>query len=1583
MFELDVGNDLSPQKILVTVEAEEAMRRGINRRLFPSASPTRSDRFIPEATTTTTVPLNDEIENESTPRRRGRPRRTSNGTPMPKGKKRAGTPLKSDRPTRRKSDIENEASIADENDMLSQANAESDTPKAKPKARKTPKPKSVSTTQAVPSSQLSTNATKRKRGRPRKAILPDEIPILPDTSQLEGGDVANKSSQEYSKNYQQPPPGQSSDVPGYEESRYDRTGDDTLNIIDEIARGSDGTPTPADVSYTRGTANTRQEESRTLSHQQGLDDDDMDLHDDYPDLMEQHSDVESDFDGFGGVPHSGQDTLAHASDFSMIAVESLPSFQANRSAFPSSPPQAGSETNMIINQTLESLRRSTQMDANEDDLPAEDDRSGAAGHSFRTNDHSLLGRPRSPKRQKEVPLSRQVFSGKKPHVDASFSSIPDSILRAATPGRLPMKSTSAEDQHEDSNQYEDSFSEIPEEVLEAATPRPAARTAARAAEESHAETLAQPGSVNRNTGSSFGSSRLPTPEDTSSSNAGSKRAPEDDVPEEDVDPSRDHTVAGPSSNTGIRSSPPIMHRPRAMDFGPSQLDHDISNTPLQQSSPQLPPSTKEPTEPSKSLEPPPNSRPSLSPIVRVGRTLQNVMSDRSSPEVREGSLGSPFRGPMNNAHPQPVTSDRSRQSSIVDSPTRASHGITGQTMSRSWLNSRPALRQSTRSNISYSQAPAKGGVIGEVADPFGPDVPDYSETEALRRPAYNAEDRAARPGNSGVAPSATSSVRAVQSSDNAMSWAADGDDQEKMDQQQDLDTMRSRTSTVFATHGSNASQALVRGGEVEEHEFEEEQEHFEEDDGEMPDGGDDDVDLWDIEASRVSPKRPERARTTTQADRPSSRRPKVPSPWRRTSRRLIYREEIASSSQIEIEDALQSEPDEVESQPLARPPRRRPSNVQPKVQEKQPEPEVDNERSSHQPERETSMTRPEFRDRSDSPEPVEADEYSMMDEQPQEESPAAQEKPAEFSEYSMLVDQNGATPANKNQEKPADVSEYSMLAQRTADAPTNPEQPPSVKSRLFRGFNIMSFFSSPASLPKNTAEAGQADATRKADKIIQPLFHKPVPREPEMSRAREPQQSLWSTGLFPSIPQKEAQPSPEQQSEVYTPGPALRSNDTVPDTYDREPSSSELSPVQTPSPEPSPEPKEQSPAPSLSPEPDSPETESPEPELPEPNSPELESPETTQSHQPSTPERQIYPPIEQKRDFTPRPGQSGGSLFRRGPSAPRSEAEETDLLQLPSDEPEQQESSLMTDGTDYERLPPRDVPSRWDRTLSPSKSCFRSPLKPTTPGRVVAFAGSGLSPTAQAQAQGRARVGNHNAGIRGGSVVSQGPFLQPIVESRETESAASTSYARGPTRPLRNIAPATATFKTNTSALGARFSNTSAPILAPAAAHTTANKNTTANINTRPPPPRPLPALAPAPAPAPAAAPAQTPALSQTNWTRQHWARLDALLQLRRRDPPAFQQRHALPPRSRRRTIHAGLLGKEVAAQGARLVLEPWHLEVVDAFRHEVGAWDERALAKRLFALVVGEERRMGRLRGRGQREGGNGNRGRGRVGGA
>ncbi|KAI0885359.1 uncharacterized protein GGS22DRAFT_200267 [Annulohypoxylon maeteangense] len=1476
-FELDVGDRLSPQKILVTVEAEEAMKRGINRKLFQSSSPTRSD-YRRQAITTTTVPLNDEIVNDSTPRRRGRPRRTSNGTPLPKGRKRAGTPIEqASKRTRQKGDPESEISIM--NDDTPKATDAGSTPKPKGRVRKTPR--NVSENQIVPSSQLS-NATKRRRGRPRKALMPEDVAELAEMGDQSTGNVANNSmvqpSQENSK----------MDISRNERSRRDMTMDDTLTLIDEIARASDdGTPTPADRSNSRMSGNIRQDigSPRTSHQEEELYDEDLPISDAYPPLMEQHSDVGSEFDDNHDEPYSGQDTLAHASDFSMIAVESLPSFQANRSAFPTDPPDMGSETNMIINETLESLRNSIQANAaqqspersNGDHFTAEEDQTIMPNGSLAdVSEHNLMGRPRSPRRQKSMPLNRQVLTGKTAHTDDSFSSIPDSILKAATPARLPMKPISANHQHDDTGGYDDSFSEVPEAILEAATPKPATRTVAPV-EGSYLETR-QPGSVNRSTGSDFGPTRLPTPDDTSSSNAGSKRAPEDEIGES----SRAPTLTVPNPNIDIHSSPPIMNRPRSIDFGPPQSDREITNTPEpHHSSPQLPPSAKEVTEPPKSLEPPPI----------IGRTLQNVMSDRSSPEVREGSLGSPFRGSSNN-----------------ESPNRTNHDISAS------FNARAS------SNYPSGHPLAQGGIVNNMSDPFVSDRNDHSQTNTLREGAFNTNERVSQHNHSLLHPSMGGSTKAMPPTSYKTSWAADDDDnqQEETSRYPDSRTLSSHNSGVFATHNSNVDQTLAENIDADEPEagMEQEQGQEEENNDDATGYEAENTDLWDFEASRPTPRRPDSKRRASQLFDPPPRRSKILSPWRRSTRRLIYREEIASPSQIEIEENPQSE---TEDPPVARPKPPRPSNAHSILLEMAPSPDPDP----------AEVNEHEFHSPSPSPSPEQQDplfEYEFEEQEQQQayEHEHEQDQELEHEHENRHEEEQEQEQPEKQSAKqltePIDASEYSMIAQ-PENVPSTQKKPTPAKSGLFGGFNILSFFSSPATLPTKAPEAGQESTTRNTGNVSQPSLQRAATREMEQV-PKEPPKSIWSTGLFPSIPQKDFQPSPERRTDLFSPAPPsqAKSNNTVQDTYESpspapSPSSgASLSPAPSPSPEPaSPEPLEQSPEPT--PEPASDISHEPSPEMtPEP-SPER-SPEV--SPHPSTPDQRTYPPIAQKQNFTPRPG-SSQSLFRTGPSTNQNKNHDDDLPS--SDEDELQETSFLTDGTEYERVPPREKPSRWDRTLSPSKSCFRSPLKPTTPGRVVAFKPSVPSqPEAFIERQMNGSNKSNRPLLQGPPLIqpAPAPVAVPIpaaTESQQANQSSSRVFTRSNTAP---IAPAT-------------NMNPSYPSLPTSSVY----KNN---------------ALSPAKNPA-------MSSLSQTEWTRNHWLRLDEMLHLRRRDPLAFQQRIPLPPRTHRKSF-ATLLGKEIRAQGECVPLEPWHLEVVEAFKLEVGGWDERSLAKRVFALIVGEQRR-------------------------
>ncbi|GAW15260.1 hypothetical protein ANO14919_046690 [Xylariales sp. No.14919] len=1482
-FQLDVGDERSPQRIRVTVEAEETLKHdAINRKLFPpQSSPTKSPRCR-ENITTTVVPLNDEPE-VSTPRKRGRQRRTSNGTPMPRGRKRAGTPIRrKSKQARLEDEPSSEAGVL-EGPSIDKADGGEETPKPTTKARRTPR--KLAGTTPVPSSQVSSSTTGRKRGRPRKVPVPED-PTALNTTRPQPSRVATSSPPALESNIQN---GSDKSVNmGRDGSSHGQRYDDNANPILSSPKEDNSTTRPVHINPPRDLAGVdRSSASPASSHQSLAENDDFIMSEDYQ-AMEPQSDLQSAEDE-DGITHHGQDTIADASDFSMIAVESLPSFQASFQASfredagkpASDEHEMGEETSRIINETLDSLRRSlnTEKEGSLHSAEAPNDLTTVEGHhnedrdetqeqlTVTTNHENRRSFLSSPRRPKQLPLSRQVFVGRG-QVDDSFSSIPDSILHAATPGRLPVQPTAGEYEHQggEDGPYEDSFSEIPEAILEAATPRPMRRV-----ERSTREPLGeneQPHQITHSTGrrSSLDhrSSRLPTPEATSSSNAGSRKAREEDTAAE-LEPQDQSDLA---HRTDMPSSPPIRTRPRALDFGYSNLQHELNVVQERlSSSPQRQQSIKNAPNQFQSLEAPlPSARPSLSPIVRVGRTLQNVMSDNSSPEAREGNLGSPFRGS--------ASSDYPHQSIVAgsSSPSLRKRRVSGQ----SQLSAGPSTRldRNSRSNMGRDFGRALRN-SGETEDPPAPENIINSRIEPLQ---YSTSQQ---PSDSVISVH-TASVNGSTnmnppSANEERSWATRNNNSQPINRRQPSfqtassyvpGTVGTRTaSAVEATTADDTYSHPKQDGsfrdepvqDMDEDLSDRLEEHVDDDD-------DDDVDIWDIEASRTSPGKLEPPQATLKAlksDVPSSRRSKVPSPWRRNNRRLIYKDDIASSSQIEIEESSQSE---VEQNPPVRPKQRPPvTQTQQDTQRRPLHPE-----SAQKDLMQEDLYR---RENTTSPNPSHDNfgEYGGLADSDESEDMEENEEPAPLQQPQGALDpiyedfegyeeheeyEEHEAPEALDvptvPETSADASEYSLVARQ---AKQTPQEQKKRKSGFFGGFDILSFFSSPAVLPTNQPPGPNPPGSVNKPAIPQPTLEA---REP-----KEPPRALWSTGLFPSMPKTEANSRPGQRTDLSSPGPALRSTDTVADTYEPSTSAS-LSPSRSPS----------------------------------------------ASVAPSTPERPNFPPIEQKRNFTPRPGLLRGSLFAPSEANSTVQGEDHHGFQESSDE---QESSALTETSEYERVPPREKPSRWDRHLSPTKSSFRSPLKPTTPGRIVAFSNNALAPLAPLAplAQPQARNALHNS-TNGRNTLSQGFSARPTFEGKENQPY---HY----TQQIRNA---------NDNYLDETTPKVSTASREIQQSHAVAFATESTSV-----------------------------ALSQTTWSKQHWTRLDDMLQLRRHEPLRFQQLCALPPPDERRS--SVLLGKEVAAQDAHLILEPWHLEVVEAFKLEVGGWDERVLAKRLFALVIGEERRQ------------------------
>lgn len=1717
-FELDVGNPGSPQRLFVTVEADEqrGRRSGVSRRLF-TASPTRSPSRRRGTTTTTTVPLRGLSDDEGTSianeepgvRRRGRPRGSlgsKNGTPAPRGKKRAGTPLQKSSKAKRHS-----GELAPDSTLLSDAltatgpNTGEPTPKPRTRTRKTPH---KAGTPAVPSSKPTTG---RKRGRPRKALLPDEMAAL--ASEAEDRAVVDT---DMLPNEDVPMPGDAPSEGGTHvdgndiASAVDPAQDETTGPIDSFwLNGS--TPRPprrTDQRHPAGVIPDSEPIEGESTHGERAGDFDAAYSDDYMPLADPHSDLESAADDVDPLTHSDVDGLTHASDFSMIAVENLPSFQASFqgnlsriSEGVSEFAEAGEETNFIINQTLASLRRSTQSEsqgqADQDPVrqPGEDEGPAAASPAVDDRNNSanfgssqISWAKSSPRRPKPLPLSRQVFSSSRaPHVDDSFSSIPESVLHAATPGRLPMKPPAAEVTNED-DMYEDSFSEIPDEVLRAATPKPVSRTTAPVVQEGQSDASTSnidPQSATRST--NIGSDRLPTPDDTNSSGTDARNGAGEEAQRAAADIS---SAAPNTSDLNICSSPPVtisrqfntmnLHSETsqnpptisrqfnnmAIQSDVSQPEQDAAGTPPRKSSsPQLPPTHSATAEHANTLQPPAAiRRPTLSPIVRAGRTLQNIMSDRSSPEGRESSLGSPFRGPVPN---------ESRQSSVTKSPTRDLHHVAGPSHSQTLFNPIASLSQSIRSALGPSHrsvpapvsapapAPVPALTVSQAGDPFGPDMSSYSQAEALRRSAYGADSNAV-----GVQPdqpaefiaSVTSSTRAAlpSSEGEGIDWLANQSSPATQRLRRMSASQRSAHSSFLIARGSQMSRLAEveqadeqdetraqdeqneqdesegyndqeledvdeedeeqeggdHGREIEQGREEEEEEEeadqppegqLEEEgydvnardedelvddfideprqeDGDMTEQGvveaadepgeeeeeeeeNDEMDLWDIEASRPTPRSTKVLRAQAQARNQAQpqpealspnppaaaapapvevnsnppRRSKIPSPWRRSTRRLIYQDDFKDPSEIEMED---SPPSDIELPPSAPAAPVRPETQQQEQPQKQPQVQRLGEtpQQTREQHEEASEQHGGLQDEDDQ-EPHEEDyqDYGAPLYENSDDGSYDQIEPEGAAELDYLEEKQPLK-HDVSVAEPTEVEDYSM-----AQEPV-PEQPAPARRSFFGNFDILSFFSSPRPPPTNAAAnetPAQQAVPRPGPKAI---------RSTEKSVHEEPHSALRATGLFPSIPQKAFNPSPERRTDLFSPGAPLRSADTV-RTADLFLPSSPLRPadpardIDTSSPG---MPRRHSGAlADISLPPDEP-----------PRS--TDTVPDTYADTPSTPERGAFPPIPQKRNFTPLSGQSRNTASLFTPSRQGSTPAQATRTPSPAndffEEPDSRNaiSSDPTDEPSFERIPPREKPSNWDKTLSPTKSCLRSPLKPKTPGRVVEFTSSVLGPEGQARAHVEQQrslnaLGNISSGgingISGNALIAQRPILPAPVPA--TDGDKENNHRRG--------------VSFNTLAAAPRF---------------TSNTNTAALPNPGSRPPSKSAHSNPAATTASKSTPALGTHLSTTTWTREHWIRLDELTRLRRNDPLRFQMLHGNSAGGGNKP-HP-LVGMEVATGRAALVLESWHLEVVRAFRDAVlgesekrkaensdgegeedtPSWNDRALCKRLFALLVGEERR-------------------------
>ncbi|KAG5995553.1 hypothetical protein E4U52_008157 [Claviceps spartinae] len=286
---------------------------------------------------------------------------------------------------------------------------------------------------------------------------------------------------------------------------------------------------------------------------------------------------------------------------------------------------------------------------------------------------------------------------------------------------------------------------------------------------------------------------------------------------------------------------------------------------------------------------------------------------------------------------------------------------------------------------------------------------------------------------------------------------------------------------------------------------------------------------------------------------------------------------------------------------------------------------------------------------------------------------------------------------------------------------------------------------------------------------------------------------------------------------------------------------------------------------------------------------------------PTTPERLSVPSASQNQDFTPRPRQTNQS-FSQLPSEKRSAAATPPRMQLSRADIHRWTQQTSDASEESSGLQEMSEPSEESSDL---QQALQPPLRPLPP--------KDASPRKSAL---RSPLKPHTPGR---VVDFTSSVLSPAEQARarherQNSSFANVSFHEQPPDP---------------------FSSYSRPISYPSLDQDHSFSSTNDITMEDAPPLSSLP---------------YTPLypLSQTTWSRRHWLFLDDLMQYRRR--------RNFPVRYPRHADH--YLGKTVKSQGTGMTLERWHLDCVDAFKAHVGGWDEGVLAKRLFALMLGEETR-------------------------
>jgi serine/arginine repetitive matrix protein 2 len=950
-FELDVGTQISPQKIKVTVEAGNSKKENTYGRYAGDESMSPTPYYAPPArrqtrTTTTTIPVkglsdteDDTAELSDAPkRRRGRPRK-SVGTPVPaKPKTRNVTPGKNPARKTRKSigdlvdgDDEEDWDFAIGNGVeIGRGKGRSRSRSVKSVTRN----KATSATKKAALPDKSAASTAGKKGR-RKTLTSEDLQGLED--EIEDNQIPENAEI-------------------YMEVRRSVLGDVDLNTVSSSSAfstirstttvasdgsdillgnfGLDKTPqqpgwsSPRIVSVLPSrTRESLQNHPKSSPLIQTATTPALDVHNDSQSLeatnsaseqfhgqsdMHQscdrtasHHDVPHEYgdeanDHLADMPEF--DTILESEGFSMISVDSVPSLREHLSSPPLQPNP--SETPMILkNKHLAVKSSNSQLHDSFSSIP--ETILDEASPIKRNATQNLLS----------VPKTRRAY------LDDSFSSVAPQIMKAATPkaqnNRLAFVKSQAKEPGNDS------FSSVPDAILEAATPAKFRKSSNPGqANLSFAEGNSTIGnsmvlvpteismvSLGHRRVSSM-SSRMLTPEETPSPPQGFAGLAYETIQEPENVPDETHeaSIHNSSNISVVRSSPPVapprytytahLRQHRALNPG-------LSHTPsIVFSSPALPAlRQRQITQDEKASTRAgsvPIAKPELMSSVRAGRALQDIVIP-SSNSLRSSLLRSPFKSP----------NVRRNSTSVEELPNQ---------QVRTELNALNNQSEKNPSAASQSLVVDQACTAGEQQnkfstvckivtpqneDPFAEDgsrqlrspSPEDKENYTLEVPA---------PPNSAVGN--TSMVNeSIPRSENEMSWQAE------------YPVVQNHDTTSPLTSNDSRAISFVNQQDQEDIWAEEWQGGSRQirsastspivviNSDPLKDDSDDE-DIWAAEARHSSSVLRERDREEEQVqslqqtpqeepapgDKP--RRSKIPSPWRKNSKRLVYSDELAEPS---------------------------------------------------------------------------------------------------------------------------------------------------------------------------------------------------------------------------------------------------------------------------------------------------------------------------------------------------------------------------------------------------------------------------------------------------------------------------------------------------------------------------------------------------------------------------------------------------------------------------------------------------------------------------------------------------------------